>query len=209
MLSLGLLFFIVQVAGVLAYQTDNLVIAGVMGVAAVTQFAVPMQLFMLIPTVVGALAYPLWPAYREALARGDNLWFSRTVRLSLIISVAGAAVLSVTLALVATPVIQVWAGSSVTPSRSLLIALALYSTLFAASTVVAMFLYAVNAVGFLAVSSAVFVLVNLGFSIALTRSIGVSGPAWGSVIAMVPILVVQLIYIRWWMTSRLPSGGQR
>ena len=41
--------------------------ARVIDVAAVTQYAVPMQLFMLIPTVFGLLAYPLWPAYREAL----------------------------------------------------------------------------------------------------------------------------------------------
>jgi O-antigen/teichoic acid export membrane protein len=200
LLSLGLLFFIVQVAGVAAYQTDNIVVARVIDVTAVTQYAVPMQLFMLIPTVAGVLAYPLWPAYREALARGDNIWFRRTVWRSLILASGAGLILSAMLALTATPVIQAWAGSSVTPSTSLVIALAMYSTLFTISTVVAMFLYAVDAVRFLAASSAAFVVLNLGLSIVLTQSIGIPGPAWGSVIAMVPNLVAQLVYLRWWMS---------
>jgi O-antigen/teichoic acid export membrane protein len=206
LLSLGLLFFIVQVAGVVGYQTDNIVIARIVDAAAVTQFAVPMRLFMLIPAVAGFIVYPLWPAYREALARGDHRWFRRTVRWSLVLSAGTGVGLSVFLALIATPVIHVWAGRNVTPSASLVIALGAYSTLFTVSTAVAMFLYAVEAVGFLAASSVVFVILNLGFSIALTRTIGVPGPAWGSVIAMAPTLVAQLIYVRWRM-SRLPSEG--
>jgi O-antigen/teichoic acid export membrane protein len=208
LLSLGLLFFIVQVAGVAAYQTDNIVVARIIDVAAVTQYAVPMQLFMLIPTVAGVLAYPLWPAYREALARGDDVWFRRTVWRSLVLASGAGFVFSATLALTATPVIQAWAGSSVVPSTSLVIALAIYSTLFTISTVVAMFLYAVDAVRFLAVSSAVFVVVNLGLSIALTRSIGIPGPAWGSVIAMVPNLVAQLVYLRWRMSRGFPAADR-
>jgi hypothetical protein len=47
------------------------------------------------------------------------------------------------------------------------------------------------------------VVLNLGLSIALTRSIGVPGPAWGSVIAMVPNLVAQLVYVRWWMSRHV------
>ena len=205
LLSVGLLFFIVQVAGVAAYQTDNIVLARVIDVAAVTQYAVPMQLFMLIPTVFGLLAYPLWPAYREALERGDNIWFRRTVWRSLIFASAAGFAFSALLALTAVPVIHAWAGSSVTPSTSLVVALAIYSTLFTVSTVVAMFLYAVDAVRFLAWSSAVFVVANLGLSIALTRSIGIPGPAWGSVIAMVPNLVAQLLYVRWKMSRSFPD----
>jgi O-antigen/teichoic acid export membrane protein len=190
---------------VVAYQTDNIVVARVIDVAAVTQYAVPMQLFMLIPTVFGLLAYPLWPAYREALARGDNVWFRRTVWRSLIVAAGAGSAISALLALAAVPVIQAWAGSSVTPSTSLVVALAIYTTLFTISTVVAMFLYAVDAVRFLAVSSAVFVVANLGLSIALTESIGIPGPAWGSVIAMVPNLVAQLLYVRWKMSHSFPG----
>jgi O-antigen/teichoic acid export membrane protein len=207
LLSLGLLFFVVQIAGAGAYQTDNLVVARIVGVAAVTQYAVPMQLFMLTPTVISLLVYPLWPAYREALAREDDLWFRRTARRSFILATAAGSLFSTILALSATPIIHAWAGSSVTPSTSLVAALAVFSILFTVSTVVTVFLYAVDAVGFIAASSAVFVVLNLGLSIALTQKIGVPGPAWGSVIAMVPNLAAQLLYVRWWM-SRHRSGGR-
>jgi len=200
LLSLGALFFVVQVAGVAAYEIDNLIIARILDAEAVTQFAVPMRLFLLIPTIVGLLAYPLWAASRAALARGDEDWFRRTLKLSLGVTAAAAATLSVCLAMVATPLIHLWAGSNVTPSTSLIAALACYSTLFAVSIVAAMFLYAVQAIKFVAISSVVFVTVNVALSIALTQSIGIPGPAWGSVIAMLPNLALQLAYIR----RRLP-----
>ncbi len=196
LVKLGLLFFVVYVAGVGSFQADNLVIARILGAEAVTQFAVPMKLFMFVPLVIGFGLQPLWPAYREALAREDLSWFSkalrRSFRYSAILGVAASAVL----VLVAAPLIRVWAGSEVDPSTSLLVALGVYSALFTVTTAQAMYFFATEELRFLAAVALVGLAVNLGFSIALTRTIGVPGPAWGSVIALGTAFVVQGLYIR-------------
>ena len=76
-LNLGLMFFVLQCAGTLAYSSDNIVIAQVLGAAAVAAYAVPQKLFGFVSMVVSMAIGPLWPAYGEALARGDVAWVRR------------------------------------------------------------------------------------------------------------------------------------
>ncbi|NND75969.1 MAG: hypothetical protein HKN44_13280 [Ilumatobacter sp.] len=196
MLGLGLLFFVIQTSAAVAFFSDNLVIARILGVEAVTHYAVPMKLFAFIPAVIGFGLYPLWPAYREALARGDWAWFTRAATRSFRWSTAAGVVLSAVLAVIATPVIHVWAGGDVTPTRSLLIALGAHSALMTVATAQAVFFYATDTLGFFAAVLVVMVVVNLGSSIVLTRSIGVPGPAWGSVIGLSIVVVASWLQIR-------------
>jgi O-antigen/teichoic acid export membrane protein len=73
----GLLFLLLQLAVSVAYTSDNIVIARVLGADVVPYFAVPEKLFSVIPLVLGMVLMPLWPAYGEAAARGDGDWIRR------------------------------------------------------------------------------------------------------------------------------------
>lgn len=192
----GMLFFIVQSASLVAFQSDSLVIAQILGADAVTQFAVPAKLFMLIPAFIGLPLVPLWPAYREALERGDHEWLIRTLYRSIVlaglVALAGATVLVV----VGTPLIQFWAGNEVIASVSLLIPLGLYVLLLSVGVAVGMYFFAANHVVFLAITALSTVLVNLAVSIVLTRRVGVAGPAWGSVVGITLSLIAQLWFMR-------------
>ena len=53
--SLGGLFFILQLMGVLAFSADNFIIARILGVADVTVFSIPQRMFAVIATIVTML----------------------------------------------------------------------------------------------------------------------------------------------------------
>ncbi len=53
----------------------------------VPQYAVPARLFAFIGVLVAMLIGPLWPAYGEALTRGDISWVKRTLQRTLILTV--------------------------------------------------------------------------------------------------------------------------
>ena len=196
-LRLGLLFFIVQIAGIAAVETDNLVIARILGVTSVTQYAVPMKLFLFVPLVSNLVVTPLWPAYREALTRRDVPWVMRSLRRSILGATAWGVVASAALVLVGRPLIEAWAGSDVSPTTPLLIALGLLSVLFCVGNTLAVYMNAANVIGFQAVCLSVMVVVNLTLSIVLTRSIGISGPAWGSAISLgLVVIVPYALYVR-------------
>ena len=82
-LKLGLLFFVLQCAFALSYTSDNIVIAQILGAAAVAAYAVPQKLFSVVSLGIGMATGPLWPAYGEAIARGDVAWVRRAFRGSL------------------------------------------------------------------------------------------------------------------------------
>jgi O-antigen/teichoic acid export membrane protein len=88
--KLGGLFFVLQVAAALAFASDNLVAAHVLGAELVAEYSVTMQLFSLPALVLGTLFMPLWPAYGEAVTRGDFNWVSQTLKRSLLLAIVVA-----------------------------------------------------------------------------------------------------------------------
>src|SRR5581483_2320011 len=98
LLHLGFFFLLIQLTYVVAYMTDNLVTAHVLGVGAVAAYNVVLQLYNLIPMGLLIFLLPLWPAYREALARGDFPWIRRTLVRSLVGATAVSAALVLLLA---------------------------------------------------------------------------------------------------------------
>jgi O-antigen/teichoic acid export membrane protein len=206
LLKTGTLFLTLQIAGLVAYQLDNFVISQIMGAKAVPEYAIPAKLFMLAPTLLGFVLTPLWPAYRESMARGDTAWVKRTLRRSIklaaIVNIPYAAVM-----IVAGPtLLHLWVGSAVHPTLLLLVGLGLWTMMNTLNGPFAMLLNGANIVGFQAVCSILMAVGNVTISILLVQRIGVSGAVYGSVIAQVVfILVPEIWYVRR-LLRRLGSG---
>ena len=79
----GAMFCFLAVAIAVGYESDALVISHELGASAVPQFALPYRILMLAPAAVSLVTVALWPAYTEAVARGDRAWAERTLKRSL------------------------------------------------------------------------------------------------------------------------------
>lgn len=186
-LKLGLMFFVLQCAVAVSYTSDNIVIAQVLGVAAVAAYAVPQKLFSPVSTVVQMAVNPLWPAYGEAIARGDVTWVRRVFRVSLTLTLSVTVPICALLAITGSYLLRFFMGKSLMVSMSLLIVLAVWGVVNALSMVTSVLL---NGAGVLKPQTvlAVFVsLSNLTLSILLTRWAGVMGVCLGSIIAQILI----------------------
>jgi len=122
----GMLFLVLQIVVTVAYASDNIVIAQMMGASAVTDYAVPEKMFSLITVLLGMVLAPLWPAYGEAIARGDKEWVRRTLKRSLTTAVGIAAVLSTLLVIFGDRIISIWVGHVVNPPFLLLLGLGIW-----------------------------------------------------------------------------------
>jgi O-antigen/teichoic acid export membrane protein len=196
-LKLGLLFFVLQCAFALSFTSDNIVIAQVMGAAAVAAYAVPQKLFSLVSLGIGWVSGPLWPAYGEAIARGDGAWVRRAFFASLWLALAVTIPLCTLLALSGSWILRVFFGRSLPAPISLLSVLAVWCVVSAVSVVASNLL---NGAGVLRAQSIVAVfssLANLSLSIFLTRRLGVMGVCLGSIISQLLITFpAYLILIR-------------
>ncbi len=196
LLGAGALFFAIQMAGAVGYQLPVLAIAHLLGPADVTAFSVPLRLFMVMPALMGFFLTPLWPAYREAIARGDGRWVKRivgrSIRLCLALNVAWGA----GLILVGPVLLRWWVGPRVTAPLELRVALAMWAALTGLGGPFAMLLNAAGALRFQAVCAWLMAAASVVLSIALIPVLGVAGAAAAMVTAQaVCVLVPAAVYV--------------
>jgi O-antigen/teichoic acid export membrane protein len=208
LLKTGSFFLVLQLTGLVAYSLDNVVIAQIMGSSAVAQYAVPTKLFVLAPTLLSYVLVPLWPAYREALARGDGGWVARTLRRSITLAALINIPSSLFLIVAGPFIISVWAPSNlhIQPTTLLLVGLGTWTIMNTLNGPFAMLLNGANVVGFQAACSTLMAIANVAISIYLVQRIGVSGAVYGSVISQLFfILIPEVWYVRRFL-RRLPRG---
>lgn len=183
LLRVGLLFLVLQLAVAVAFTSNTVIIAAIIGPSAVADYTVVSKLFMIPTLLVGFAIGPLWPAYREALSRGDADWVRRTFRRSIWLSLSVAGVISVALVGLGLPLIAAWVGSAVQPAFGLVLAVGVWTTLSAVGTAISMLLNGAQVMRFQVITAILMATANILLSIALTSRIGISGVVWGSVIA--------------------------
>jgi O-antigen/teichoic acid export membrane protein len=183
LLRSGFLFFVLQVSIAVAFTTDTLIVARILGPEAVAQYGVAAKLFLL-PTAVVAIALaPLWPAYGEAIARSDIPWVRRTLARSLRAALYVSVPAAVGLVIFGQPIIALWVGGTVTPPMLLLLGLGIWVIQSSVGNAIAMLLNGAHEIRFQAGAAVVMAIVNLALSIWLTYRIGVAGVIWGTVIS--------------------------
>jgi O-antigen/teichoic acid export membrane protein len=207
LLKTGSFFLVLQLTGLVAYSLDNVVIAQIMGSSAVQEYAVPTKLFGLAPTLLSYVLVPLWPAYREALARGDGGWVARTLRRSITLAALINIPSSLFLVVAGPLIIGIWTPTlHLHPTTLLLVGLGTWTIMNTLNGPFAMLLNGANVVGFQAACSTLMAIANVAISIYLVQRIGVSGAVYGSVISQLFfILIPEVWYVRRFL-RRLPRG---
>jgi O-antigen/teichoic acid export membrane protein len=197
---------VLSIAIAVAYESDALVLTQILGPSAVTTYAVTMRVFLVVPALAGFVLMPLWPAYGEAISRGDTPWVRQTLRRAvkggLLLSVSGAGLL----ALVARPFIDAWAGFR--PPYLLIVAAAIWVVVMTVAGVMATFLNGAREIRPQIVLALMMMVANLGLSILFAHWVGGSGVIWGSITAEGAVVVIMVAVIAPRVLSRLESRDQ-
>ncbi len=196
-LAVGFLFLILQMTNAITYSADNIIIARVLGPEAVTDFAVPSRLFVIAYSVLYMLLSPLWPAYGEASARGDDSWAKDTLVKVILAMVVVCSVFSLAMIVFGEQILQIWTGSRVPFSLPLMIGLGAWTTLSAVIAAISLFLNAIGKIGF----QIVYALLTATFAtfakVLLAGSVGLPGVVWSQfAVSTLVMLIPYAIYLR-------------
>ncbi len=135
----GIWFLIFQILTVFGITGDNLIIAHILGTSAVTLYSIPQKLFG-VAFIAPFIVRPLWPAFGEAIARGDKAWARKTlVRAILLCTIAGF-IFSLFLLFFGKDIIEIWVGEGIIPSNYLLLGFAVWLLLISYGAPIQMFL---------------------------------------------------------------------
>lgn len=192
---LGLLFFVLQCALTLAFTSDNIVIAQVLGAAAVAVYAVPQKLFSVVSMLINMGMTPMWPAYTEAATRGDVVWIRKAFRNSLCLIMAIVVPLCAGLALCGPWIIRIAVSKALYVPPSLFWALAAWGVIVALTAPVSMMFNGLGVLKPQCLIAIIASLANLALSIFLTKHLGVIGVCLGSVITQVLIVLPSYAYL--------------
>ena len=78
-LSLGIKFFLIQLAGLIIFQTNNFLISYLLNPGAVTNYNIVNRLFNTVVMGMSIIMQPFYSAYTEAYAKGDLKWIRNIV----------------------------------------------------------------------------------------------------------------------------------
>jgi O-antigen/teichoic acid export membrane protein len=193
----GTQFFAIQLAGLVVFSSDNLIIAHYLSPADVTPYAVTWRLVNYITAVQALILPALWPAYSEAFAKGHLAWirstYSRVRHLTIAILVVGC---GVTL-LAGQGIIRLWAGTAAVPSSLLLRLMVVWIVMFAFTLNQSCLMGATYRVSKQAVSSSLAAIANLVLSILWVKTMGPAGVLLATIVSyLVFIVVVQAFEVR-------------
>jgi O-antigen/teichoic acid export membrane protein len=182
-LRLGGLFFVLQVVVAISYSADNLIIARTLGAVNVPEYSIPQRMFALIAMLSGMFVAPLWPAYGEAISRGDMLWVRRTLRKSLLTVLSLGSVASFLLLIFSRQLIALWVGGRVHPSFVLLLGFAVWTVVNCCGDALGAFLNGATAIRVQVLIAAISGMACLSTKIVCVHHFGISSMPWATTTA--------------------------
>jgi len=190
MIRLGSEFFMLQVAGLIVFNTDNLIVAHYLGAAQVAPYSITWRLVGFAAIFQTLLSPALWPAFTEAFERHDLPWVRITFRRTMWITMGVAGGFAVIFAAAGRWLIAMWGTRAAVPPESLLL-------LMCAWVVISTFMNNTSTVlassgqtriqAWLGLFAAVL---NLGLSIYLVKRMGANGVILGTILSYAVVLIV-------------------
>jgi O-antigen/teichoic acid export membrane protein len=177
LLSLGGNYMITQLAGLGIYQSQPMIITQMLGPSYVVIFVVAQKIVTLPNDLVFMATAPFISAYGEAKARADWGWIHRAFRNSLLASLAFGVPATISIALVAKPLIRIWAGSAAIPNTQVVLWLSAYTLICVGMLSVGQLLCGLGRADILAYSLSLCALCTIGLGIVFARWWGVGGVA--------------------------------
>jgi O-antigen/teichoic acid export membrane protein len=197
LLGKGMLFFSLGIAGALAFDSQNIVIAHILGPAAVGVYAVVQRLFSIIAVIVGYITAPLWPAFGEALGRQEWPWIARALRRGITVNAVIATALAFLLAVFSGPILLLWTHGAISAPRGLIAGFAIWIVISSISIPIVMLLNAAHVLWFQIISSLLFGLLTITSTIYFLPLVGLAASVWSmTCVYLVTQLVPYYIYLR-------------
>ncbi len=190
LLDSGSSFFLIQVAAVVVFSSDNLIVSHYLGAAEVTPYSVTWRLAGFAALMQSLMFPALWPAYAEAYAKHEFQWIRQTFAMTLKGIVALNVVCAAGLILFGKTVIRIWAGPAAVPGTYLLMAMGVWIVVNGFMSVESCLLAALNHTRAQAALSVIAAGLNIALSVTLVRHIGAIGVIGGTLLSYLIVLVV-------------------
>lgn len=188
-MAMGGMFFVNQVATLIMFQKDTVLISHYLGADQAARYSVIWQIFFYFNTINLLIAPYLGPAFGDAFAKKDLRWM-RVAAVRYLSVTFGVAIFGVVfLAFFYKQILSLWVGVDVLPTRGTVMWMSIWTVVLSIQWPIISLL---NGVGRLRVVTLLYLLaavLNIFLSIFLIKAVGVSGGVVASVLSILTIVL--------------------
>lgn len=169
--SLGIKFFIIQIAAMVMFSTDNVIIARIFNAAEVVPYNISRTYFSVATMAFGIIMNPLWSAYTDAYVKDDFSWIRRTtkrIQKLWLLLVVGVIIMFVFSDLF----YRLWVGKEIFVPRILSLIMAFYVIIMSWNFPYVYFLNGTGKIKLQLVNSIVVMILNIPLSIFFAKNLG-------------------------------------
>lgn len=192
--SIGLQFLVIQLAVLVVFTTDNLIIGRLLGYEHVASYNIAFRYFSILTFGWMIIVSTLWPAFSEAFAKKDMIWIQNTVskveKLWLLLALAAIVML-----LVSKWVYKIWINESTIVSYTLSFAMMIFVLVNAITNLYVYFLNGINKIRWQVYLSIIAAIINIPLCILFAKiiNLGNTGVIIGSTLSILPSLIYSKI----------------
>jgi len=194
-MGIGVKFFIVQVAALVIYQTNNIIIAHTCGSDVVTVFNIAYKYFGILSMIFIIIITPFWSAFTDAYVQNDTIWMASTLRklktIWLYIAIGGIFML-----VFSKYFFQIWIGNKVYIPIEVSALMLVYFLVF---TRFSLFINLLNGTGKIALQlifNLILAIVNIPLIWILGSKYGLQGILIGNIIISLPHAIYSQIQLK-------------
>jgi O-antigen/teichoic acid export membrane protein len=197
----GLMFVVLQLGIALSYASDKLIIARILGAAAVASYSVYERVFGVGTNLMLVMLLPIWPAYAEAWVRKDLGWVRRTFRRSLLLSFGVSSAFAVAITLAGPLIVSLWTRKHVEVAPIVLYGLAVWCVIQCTANALSMLLNGLHVVKVQVIAAVVSACLAIPLKIVLVRTVGAAGAVLASSAAAVVCSLIPFSLVIWKLTK--------
>ena len=169
--NVGVKFFFIQIAALILYSTDNMIITRLFGPAFVTPYHTSYVAFGIVNGLFGAMISPLWSKYTVAMEQKNYKWIKQTV-INLDKTLPFIGIVLAVGSFLFEPVSHIWLHKTLTYDIGLVQCMALYYFLTIWGSIYANVLNGMSKVNMQLVLGVTSAVINIPLSIFLGRNCG-------------------------------------
>lgn len=190
--NIGILFFILQLSGILLFSLANLLISHIFGPEQVTPYNIAYRYYSLVPMLMALIVAPMWSATTDAYERGEIEWIRNTMKRIRKILVMAILIL-VVMTVASEWVYKIWVGEEVEIGFSLSFWMALYTAILIVSLAYSNFLNGLGKLRLQTINTVIVALLFYPVCRILGLEYGVPGVLMGMCILNFSGLVLNII----------------
>jgi len=190
LLGLGAKLFIIQLAVLVIFTTDKMLITQIFGPESITPYDISYKLFDVVIILQFIIVSPLWSTFTEAYIKKDFIWIKNILKLMILILIPFCFII-IFLIIFAQSIVNILIGGIIIPP-SLLYMVGVFNIILLWCNIYAYFLQSCSKLYLSLVVSIFSAIINIPLSIlfAKTFNFGLAGIFMGTIVSLLPGVIL-------------------